>query len=147
MAKTKPKTGSVKVRVEKKKNEVKSDAILPQIIETDAEREKKFYLRIGVASVMIVFVVLWIFTLKYQFKANSENTSKNTFSWEQTKAELDKAMNQAKQSLAEIKKISQTSAENVATSSSELTAEQINLLKGKLMSEVATSTTASSTIK
>ena len=60
----------------------------------------------------------------------------NNFNWEQTKAELDKAMAQIKQGISEIKQTRET----------EPTPEQIDALKGKLLGEVGTST-ATSTIK
>lgn len=113
----------------------------------EMEKEKILLMRVGVACVMVVFFVAWIFNLKYQFKINANNQSKSSFSWEETKAELDKAMSQVKEGINEIKKIQETKQQNILPREPELTDEQINLLKGKLMSEVATSTTASSTIK
>ena len=103
-------------------------------------------MRVGVACVMVIFFVAWIFNLRYQFKINSNN-SKSSFSWEQTKAELDKAMNQVKQGISEIKKIQATTPQNTLPREPELTAERIDLLKGKLMSEAVSSTTATSTNK
>ena len=112
----------------------------------EIEKEKILLMRVGVACVMVVFFVGWIFNLKYQFKINS-NSGKSSFNWAETRAELDKAMNQVKEGLTEIKQIQATAVQNTLPREPELTAEQIDLLKGKLMDEVATSTTATSTKK
>jgi len=135
--------------IEKKKKSIKTDdnVIFEKKTDEETEKEKILLMRVGVACVMVVFFVAWIFNLKYQFKMNSNNSSKSSFSWEQTKAELDKAMNQVKQGIQEIKQIQATKEQNTLPGEPELTSEQINLLKGKLMEEVATSTTASSTKK
>jgi len=127
------------VRVEKKKKTDKAGE--------DMEREKLLLMRAGVACIMVIFFVAWIFNLKYQFKINSNNNSKSSFNWEQTKAELDKAMSQVKESVAEIKQIQEAKKQNTLPREPELTPEQINLLKGKLMDEAASSTVASSTKK
>ncbi|MFH1583319.1 MAG: hypothetical protein ABIB72_03315 [Candidatus Falkowbacteria bacterium] len=147
MPKRRPK--KLKIRVEKKKkiNKVDGGVILKNKTDEDAEKEKQLLMRVGVACFMIVFFVAWFFNLKYQFKINSNNNSKSSFNWEQTKAELDKAMSQVKQGINEIKQIQATKEQNTLPHEPELTAEQIDLLKGKLMNEVATSTTASSTKK
>lgn len=147
MPKRRPK--KLKIRVEKKKITSQADGkiILSEKTEEEAEKEKLLLMRVGVACVMIIFFVAWIFNLKYQFKINSDNKSKNSFSWEQTKAELDKAMNQIKQGINEIKQIQTANEQNTLPREPELTSEQINLLKGKLMSETASGTTASSTKK
>jgi len=135
--------------VEKKKKTEKTGGgvILEKKIPEEIEKEKILLMRVGVVCIMAIFFVAWIFNLKYQFKINSNNNSKSSFNWEKTKAELDKAMNQVKQGISEIKQIQATKPQNTLPREPELTAEQINLLKGKLMSEVATSTTASSTKK
>ncbi len=96
-------------------------------------------LKVGVACIMIILVVVWMFNLKYQFKINSDNSSKSSFDWQKTKVELDQAMGQVKDSLAQIKEASQQ-VQNTLPREPELTAEQMNLLKGKLMGETATST-------
>lgn len=119
----------------------------PDKTDEDIKKEKILLMRVGVACIMVIFFVAWIFNLKYQFKINSDNQSKNSFSWEETKAELDKAMSQVKEGINEIKKIQETKEQNTLPQEPELTSEQINLLKGKLMDEVATSTTATSTKK
>jgi len=111
----------------------------------EVEKEKLLLMRVGVACVMVVFFVAWIYNLKYQFKINSNNQNQSSFGWEQTKAELDKAMNQVKEGISEIKKILATTEQNTLPREPELTDEQINLLKGKLMGEVASSTIATST--
>ena len=82
--------------------------------------------------------------LKYEFKASFSKTANSGFNWSQTKVELDKAMTQVKQGLAEIKKIQDSSSQNA--NEPKLSQEQIDLLKGKLLNEIATGT-ASSTIK
>ena len=63
--------------------------------------------------------------------------------WVQIREELDKTFKQVGQGLEQIKQI-KDNASIASSSSQELTADQINLLKEKLLNEVA-STTASST--
>ena len=127
---------------DKVKTKVKSNKINKNI-----EKEKLLLMRVGVACVMVVFFVAWIFNLKYQFKINSDNNSKSSFDWEQTKVELNKAMSQIKEGINEIKRIQEITPQNTLPREPELTAEQINLLKGKLMNEAATGTTANNTKK
>lgn len=131
----------IEAKIEKKKKISKTDGgvILKKKTDEDIEREKIILMRIGITCVMVVFFVAWIFNLKYQFKISADNGSRGSFSWEQTKAELDKAMSQVKESIKEIKQL------NTLPREPELTSEQIDLLKGKLMNEIATSTTATST--
>ncbi|MFA6306446.1 MAG: hypothetical protein WCV70_02450 [Patescibacteria group bacterium] len=139
----------LEVRVEKKKKTDKADGHVISEKKTDEEieKEKILLMRVGVACVMVVFFVAWIFNLKYQFKINSNNNNKSSFNWEQTKAELDKAMDQVKQGISEIKKIQAAKEQEASPNEPELTSEQINLLKIKLMNEAATGTMATSTIK
>ena len=144
-----PKRGQkkIEVRVEKKKkiSQPKNDVVIEKGADPEeVEREKRLFMWVGVGCIMVVFFVAWIFNLKYQFKINSENSGKNTFNWEQTKAELDKALGQVKQGLNEIKQLRDNSAPAGQT---ELTPEQINLLKGRLLGEIATSSMATSTNK
>jgi len=120
----------------------KSEAEIENIDEEKIERGKRLFMWVGVGCVMAIFFVVWLFNLKYQFRINSQSGGKNTFNWQETKAELDKAMGQVKQGLAEIKQLQKNSA---PAAPPELTPEQINLLKSKLIDEAATSTTASST--
>lgn len=144
-----PKRGQKKtdVRAEKKKriSQPKKDAVIKKEADPDeVEKEKKLFMWVGVSCIMIAFFVVWIFNLKYQFKINSETSGKSSFSWEQTKAELDKVLGQVKQGLNEIKQLQKNSTPAVEPA---LKPEQINLLKGKLLNETATGTTASSTVK
>ncbi len=113
----------------------------------ETEQEKLLIMRVGVACVMIVFFAAWIFNLKYQFKVNANNNAGSSFDWNQAKVELDKALNQMKEGVEEIKQIQTNSQQNTLPRESELTTEQINLLKGKLLGEAASSTTATSTKK
>ena len=128
-----------------KVDNIDNDVILDKKAEENEENEKILLMRVGVVCVMVIFFVAWFINLKYQFKINSNNesNSKSSFNWAQTKIELDKAMSQVKNGINEIKKIQVTKEEN--TLPTELTAEQINLLKGKLISEVTSSTVATST--
>ncbi|MFA5359601.1 MAG: hypothetical protein WC349_01420 [Patescibacteria group bacterium] len=142
--------GKVKIQKDKKINKTTSNVILEKRTSEDIEKEKIMLMRVGVACFMVIFFVAWIFNLKYQFKINSNNSSKSSFDWEQTRTELSKTLGQIKQGMAEIKQ-AQTVAQNITPEESELTNEQINLLKEKLINDVAsstiaTSTTASSTI-
>jgi len=149
MVKRRPKKLAVRIEKKKKTDQADGIVILEKRTDDGAEKEKLLLLRVGVACIMVIFFVAWIFNLKYQFKINSNNNSnKSAFNWEQTKAELDKAMGQVKEGLAQIKQ-AREQAQNTLPREPELTSEQIDLLKGKLMSEAASSTTAtaSSTIK
>ncbi len=135
--------------MEKKKkiNEADGGVFLKNKSNEEIEKEKLLLMRVGVACTMVIFFVAWIFNLKYQFKINSNNSAKNSFDWEQTKIELDKAMSLVKQGINEIKEVQATKEQNTLPREADLTSEQINLLKGKLMSEAATTTTATSTVK
>ena len=149
MVKRRPKKLAVRIEKKKKTDQADGIVILEKRTDDGAEKEKLLLLRVGVACIMVIFFVAWIFNLKYQFKINSNNNSnKSAFNWEQTKAELDKAMGQVKEGLAQIKQ-AREQAQKTLPREPELTSEQIDLLKGKLMSEAASSTTAtaSSTIK
>ncbi|MDD4271623.1 MAG: hypothetical protein PHF50_02360 [Patescibacteria group bacterium] len=145
MVNRRPKKIEVKIKNKKKSGKAEAAVILEKETNEDVEKEKLLLMRVGVACVMVVFFVGWIFNLKYQFKINSNNNGKSSFNWEQTKAELDRAMNQIKQGVAEIKQIQATQPQNTLPRESELTSAQIDLLKGKLMGEMASSTVASST--
>ncbi|KKS33975.1 MAG: hypothetical protein UU95_C0019G0009 [Parcubacteria group bacterium GW2011_GWC2_42_12] len=132
-----------------KKNEEISQAQADNINEVEfdnekVERDKQLFMWIGISCLMVIFFVVWIFSLKYEFKASFSKTANSGFNWSQTKVELDKAMTQVKQGLAEIKKIQDSSSQNA--NEPKLSQEQIDLLKGKLLNEIATGT-ASSTIK
>ena len=131
-----------KIDVRVSKTVEKAKRAVTQESPENAEKEKLMFMKVGVACVMVIFFVAWIFNLKYQFKINSDNNSQSAFNWQQTKVELDQAMSQVKQGLAQIKQ-----AQNTLPSQPALTVEQIDLLKGKLMGETASSTTATSTIK
>lgn len=145
-------TGVVKVRIENQKKiskpiaEPKEDIIKSvedNYQEEKTEKEKRLFMWIGVSCIMVVFIVIWIFNLKYEFRTNADKSNKNNFNWNQTKAELDKAMQQVKQGMAEIKQIRQTAEQNTLLKEPQLTEKQIDLLKGKLMSEAATGTATS----
>ncbi|MDP2708957.1 MAG: hypothetical protein Q8O93_02815 [bacterium] len=110
----------------------------------EAEREKMFLLKVGVACLMSIFFVFWIFNLRYQFKINSGDSGRSGLNWEEAKTELDQAMGQVKEGLARVKQARQQ-VQTTLPREPELTAEQIDLLKGKLMNETVGSTTASST--
>jgi hypothetical protein len=128
----------------KKIHKAAGTIILEKRTNEDAEKKKLLLMRAGVACVMIIVFTAWIFNLKYQFKTNSNNNGKSSFNWEQTKTELNKAMSQIKQGISEIKQIQATKEQNTLPREPELTSEQINLLKGRLMSEAATGTASSS---
>ncbi len=115
-------------------------------VDEGEEKKKKLIMWVGISCIMAVFFIAWIFTLKYEFKSSANKNSGNLFNWSQAKSELDKAMTQVKQGVEQIKQI-QKNASSALPKESELTAEQINLLKGKLLNEVASSTTASSTVE
>jgi hypothetical protein len=116
-----------------------------QINAARAERRKQILTQFGIGLFMVIFVVAWLFNLKYEFKANATRNNQNKFDWNQTKAELDKAMAQVKQGLEEIKKINQLKMQNTLPGEPKLTKEQIDLLKNKIMNEVATNTASSTT--
>jgi len=142
MTKRRPKKIEVRIEKKKKTNQTDGSIILEKRTDDDAEKEKLTLMRVGVACIMVIFFVAWIFNLKYQFKINSNNNSKSSFNWQQVKAELDQAMGQVKQGLAQIKQ-----AQNTLPSQPKLTVTQIDLLKVKLMNQTASSTTATSTKK
>jgi hypothetical protein len=106
------------------------------------EQSKKLVMWTGISCIMIIFFILWIFTLKYEFKVSTKSSTGNTFNWSQTKAELTNVMAQVKQGVEQIKQIQKSDPGTLPVKSG-LTPEQINLLKGKLMNEA--SSTASST--
>lgn len=136
----KKKSKKLKIRLGTKKKTSRDDSLV--ILENKTEtvdKKKLLLLRAGVAGVMIIFFIVWIFSLKYQFKTNANNNSRNSFNWEQTKTELDQAMSQVKQSIKEIKQIQAAKPQNTLPRQPELTNEQIDLLKGKLMEETANS--------
>lgn len=139
MPKKRPKKLKIRVEAKKSANQADSLVILEKKTET-AEKKKLILMQVGVAGVMIIFFVAWIFSLKYQFKVNANNNSRSSFNWEQTKAELDKTMGQVRQVLAEIKQIQAAKQQNTLPRQTELTAEQIDLLKGKLINETASET-------
>lgn len=122
------------------------DAKLPANRRTEEEKIK--FMRVGVICLMAVFFVLWIFNLKYQFKINSNNLSDNRasdFNWVQTKTELDQALGKIKDGLAQLKQAGQlVAARNTLPSEPQLTDEQMDLLKGKILDKA--SSTATSTI-
>lgn len=142
MLKKKPKKLKIRLETTKKKiNRVDSLVILEKRTEDeDKERKKLLLLRAGVAGSMVIFFAAWIFSLKYQFKTNENNNNKNSFNWEQTKAELDQVMSQVKQGLKEIKQIQAARPVNTLPRETELTSEQLDLLKEKLMEETASGT-------
>lgn len=135
MTKKRPKKLTIRVETNKKTNRGDDLAVL--------EKKKLILMQVGVAGFMVIFFTAWIFSLKYQFKANAVNNKQNSFNWEQTKTELNKAMGQVKQGMKEIKQIQATKQVNTLPREPELTAEQINLLKGKLINEIATGTATS----
>lgn len=110
------------------------------------EQKKRLIMWLGVGGIMAALLIVWLFNLKYEFKASVKKSASSGFNWSQTKSELDKAMNQVKQGLSETKKIQANLKSKAAAGQAELTPEQINLLKGKLLNEAATGT-ASSTEK
>ena len=140
----------VKILSAKKGEEINS-ASVDDINEVESkndevDREKKLFMWVGVSCIMIIFFVAWMINLKNEFKVSLKKGAESGFNWSQTKVELDKAMAQVKQGLSEIKKIQADSKSGALSDEPELTREQINLLKGKLLDEAASST-ASSTIK
>ena len=134
----------VNIKNDKKSNKKTIEEILEKRTNEDIEMEKIVFMRIGVACFMVIFFIVWIFNLKYQFKINSNNISKNSFDWQQTRTELDKTFKQIKDGMAQIKE-AQTIAQNSAASETTLTNKQIDSLKIKLMDEVAATSTIAST--
>jgi len=117
-----------------------------ELADDKAAEKKKLLMWVGISCLMVIFFVAWIFNLKYEFKASLSRSSKSEFNWSQSRAELDKAMAKIKQGLAEIKKIRANLKPEALSGELSPTAEQIDLLKGKLLNEVATGT-ATSTVK
>lgn len=98
-------------------------------------------MRTCVACVMAVFLIAWIFNLKYQFKTNSGEGGK-TLNLEQAKAEFDEAIADAKNNFENIKQ-ARGQIQNILPQNNGISALQIELLKNKLTNENA----ASGTIK
>lgn len=134
------KKGGKKIKSKSKPTEVAPE----NFAGNKSEQERVFFMRAAIACIMIALFVVWIFNLKHQFKVNAVKDDNKNFNWEQTKEELNKAMSQVKEGIAEIKQINDN-AQKTESEKPELTEEQINLLKGKLINTVA-STTATSTI-
>lgn len=133
----------------KKKNEETNPppATVTEKIEFDDEKAaegKRLLMWVGVSCLMVIFFVIWIFSLKYEFKASMNKNAGEGFNWSQAKVELDKAMTQVKQGLNEVKKIQENLKQKSSPGEPRPTSEQINLLKGKLLNEVATGTASSS---
>jgi len=131
----------LEVRIENKREISQPPVAVAEKINLDdgqEEKRKRMFMWVGVSSLMVIFFVVWLFTLKYEFRASIKKSAKNEFNWNQTREELAKTMAQVKQGLAEIKKM-QKDAEP------KLTEEQMDLLKGKLLNETATGT-ASGTV-
>ena len=145
MLKKRPKKLKIRIAAKKKADQADNIVILEQKT-GNTEKKTLLLMRVGVAGFMAIFFMAWIFSLKYQFKTNANNNSKSSLNWEQTKTELDKVMNQVKQGIAEIKQIQAAKPQNILPRQSELTNKQLDLLKGKLINEIA-SGTASSTKK
>lgn len=144
----------LKVGVETDKKTDKTDNIekITDKDEQDIEKEKLFLMRVGVSCLMVIFFVFWILNLRHEFKISLHKSAKSGFDLSQTKNELAKAMDQVKQSLAEVKEIQGKlkPAASLEASESALTPQQIDSLKEKLLDEVASSIatgTASSTVK
>ena len=130
----------LKVRVNKTASAKRAEPVKAEFDSEKVEQKKKLFMRVGVACVMAVIFIIWIFNLKYQFAANADKSGRNHFNWNQTKAELDKAMAQIKQGISEIKQTRGSAGQNILSQETEPTPEQIDALKGKLMGEVGTST-------
>jgi len=130
------------IKVEKFKP--KSQPPKVEIEDEKTAEQKKLYMYIGVGGLMAVIFTVWIFTLKYEFRASVRKSARNEFNWEETRVELDKTMTQVKQGLAEIKKIQAASDQKATSSEPILTEEQIDLLKGKLLNTAEAETGSSS---
>ena len=139
MLKKRPKKLKIRIAAKKKADQADNIVILEQKT-GNTEKKTLLLMRVGVAGFMAIFFMAWIFSLKYQFKTNANNNSKSSLNWEQTKTELDKVMNQVKQGIAEIKQIQAAKQQNTLPRQPELTSEQIDLLKGKLINEAASGT-------
>lgn len=133
----------LKVKVNKTAPVKPTEPVRIEFDEEKTEREKRLFMRVGVSCVMAVIFIIWIFNLKYQFAANTDKTGRNDFNWDQTRAELDRAMAQVKQGITEIKNIRESAAQTEASTQAGLTPEQIKLLEGKLINEISTSTASS----
>lgn len=128
----------MKVLSNQKSQESGDDAI--KIDDEKVERDKKLFMWTGISCLMVIFFAIWIFSLQYEFKASVEQGAKSEFNWSQAKVELDKAMAQMKQGLEQIKKIQANPSQTASSSQPKLTAEQLDLLKDKLLNEIATGT-------
>lgn len=109
------------------------------------ENKKIIIMRAGVACAMALFFVAWIFGLKHQFK-NADADSGGNVSFKQTKAALDKIVNDARMEIGLSAKILEQEAKNQKAREQELTEEQIKTLKETLLNR-SESAFASSTIE
>jgi len=146
-----PKRRQKKISAGSKKSKASQPA--EKIIETvepsdeRVERDKKMFMWVGISCLMVIFFVVWIIGLKYEFRINLHKGASSGFDWQQTRIELDRAMTQVKQGVAEIKKIKDNvtapapAEQNV--SEPKISAEQLDFLKSKLLDEIATSTASS----
>ena len=142
--------GLKSVKSAAKRTRPQSRAVEPSVIshinQFDAQKiERRNWLItwVGIGCIMSAFFIAWIFNLKNEFRSSVNQDQEGEMNWVQIREELDKTFKQVGQGLEQIKQI-KDNASIASSSSQELTADQINLLKEKLLNEVA-STTASST--
>jgi hypothetical protein len=96
----------------------------------------------GISCIMVALLVVWSFGLKQEFKASVKKDNSSGFDWSQAKSELDKTIKQVKQGLEQIKQLEKNTSSALPKETS-LTTEQLNVLKGKLLEETATTTASS----
>lgn len=107
-----------------------------------SEQKKKLIMRAGISGLMIIFFIIWVFSLKYEFNLSARKSANSNLNWSRIKTELNQAVDQAKAGINQIKLIKQNSPA-IFSKETALTPEQANLLKGKLLDEIAAGTTSS----
>jgi hypothetical protein len=131
----------------KNKNTGRADLNQPpladKVNDENADQDKRMFMWVAISCLMVIFFVIWIVNLKHEFKISADKSA-GGFDWSQTKVELDKAMTQVKQGIAEIKKIQTGVNQKAEASQPKLTPVQLNLLGSKLLEEAAAGTESSS---
>ncbi|MDD4900634.1 MAG: hypothetical protein PHS62_00775 [Patescibacteria group bacterium] len=114
----------------------------PTLVDREAAQAKnQLIAKVGVTSVMIIFFIIWMFVLKYEFSVSTRSSRTNSgFDLNQVRSELDKTMQKVKEGIAEIKAIQQNSQSATSSRAADLTPEQLDLLKGKLLDGMASGT-------
>ena len=117
-----------------------------KVNEEDLERRNRLIMWVGITAIMAVIIIVWLFNLKNEFSVRGESGLADVINWDQIKSASAPMIDQLEQGLAQINKLS----ENISSSTPKeeaMSDEQIKTLKEKLINEVASTTSASSTVE